>query len=225
MKKEEIIKKVTEASSVIVNKFRKEHAAMMAAVWRGDTRARDEHRKVLEGMRNHEVQSTGERLFSWAIAQLKPVYTGGAISYGHARGRICGAPSYAAPVYWVNVEARAVIGTPSWRMYASKEEALRVTLASIGKGNTIKIKVRDRPDPNDSQYSTTTVVETNESDTLDEALKRADPKWGLSDFGPWEWAGEEISAETQAETILLQGESPFRGQWDGHKWEFDIAVR
>ena len=198
---------------------------MMAASWRGDIPARDEHRKVLEGM-GPEIQAVGERLFNWAVAQLKPRYTGGAVSYGHGRGRICTAPSYASPIRWVSdVEARAVVGAPSWETYASQEEALRETIASIGNGNTIRIKVNDRPDPNDNWYSTTTVVETIESKTLLEALQRADPKWGLTGFGPWEWAGEEISAETQAEVILRQGESPFRGQWDGHKWKFDIAVR
>ena len=85
--------------------------------------------------------------------------------------------------------------------------------------------VRDRPDPNDDQFSTTTVVETKVCKSLREALVLTDPKWGLTGFGQWEWAGEEISPETQAEVILLQGESPFRGRWDGHGWKFDIAVR
>ena len=223
--KKEIIKKVEEDASAIIGMFRKEHAAMMAACWRGDTRARDEHRKMIDGM-GPEIQATVGRLFSWATAQLKPTYTGGIISYGHGRGRICAAPSYAAPVRWLDsVEARAVVGAPSWETYASKEEAIKETISSIGNGNVIKIKVRDRPDPNDSWFSMTTVVETKESNSLKEAIKKADPKWGLNGFGPWEWNGEEISPETQAETILLQGESPFRGQWDGHKWKFDIAVR
>lgn len=225
MNKEEIIKKATEVAYGIINKFRKEHAAMMAAVWRGDTRARDEHRKVLDGL-DHKVQATAEKLFNWAVAQLKPRYTGGAVAYGRGRGRICVAPSYAAPIRWIDgVEARAVVGAPSWKTYASPEEALRETIASIGNGNVIKIKVLDRPDPNDNWFSTTTVVETKDSKSLHEAIKKADPKWGLTGFGPWEWAGEEISAETQAETILLQGESPFRGRWDGRGWKFDIAIR
>ena len=223
--KKEILKKVITSSSEIVEQYRKEYAAMLAAGWRGDIPAWNEHRKVLEGMRP-EIQSTVEALFSWAVAQLKPRYTGGATAYGHGRGRVCVAPSYAAPVRWVDdVEARAVVGTPSWKTYASPEEALKETIASIGNGNnTIKIKVRDRPDPNDSWSSTTVVVETKESNSLEEAIKKADPKWGLHSFGKWEWAGEEISPETQAEIILLQGESPFRGQWDGNKWRFDIAV-
>ena len=225
MRKEEILKKVTEEASVIIGMFRKEHAAMMEAVWRGNTREVEEHRKVLDGL-NHEIQATGERLFRWAIAHLKPVYTGGAVAYGHGRGRVCVAPSYAAPIRWAdNVEARAVVGAPSWETYASPEEALRETIASIGNGNAIKIVVRDRPDPNDSWFSTTVVVETKDSKSLHEAIKKADPKWGLAGFGPWEWGGMEISAETQAEVILLRGESPFRGQWDGHEWKFDIAVR
>ena len=224
MNKEEILKKASSEASVLVRKYRAEHAAMMAAVWRGDTSARDEHRKVLEGL-DPEIQETVGRIFNWATAQLKPRYTGGAVAYGRGRGRICVAPSYAAPIHWINnVEARAVVGAPSWETYASPEEALKETLASIGNGNVIKIKVRDRPDPNDSWSSMTTVVETKESGSLDEAIQKADPKWGLSDFGQWEWSGEEISPETQAEVILLQGESPFRGQWDGRKWKFDIAV-
>ena len=157
---------------------------------------------------------------------MKPQYTGRAVAYGRGRGRVCVAPSYAAPIRWIDgVKALAVVGAPSWKTYASPEEALHETVASIGNGNTIKIKVRDRPDPNDSWSSMTTVVETKESGSLDEAIQKADPKWGLTGFGPWEWAGEEISPETQAEVILLQGESPFRGQWDGRKWKFDIAVR
>ena len=222
--KKEILKKALDESRGLVLKFNREYAAMMAAGWRGDIPARDEHRKVLEEMRP-EIQATGERIFSWAVSQLKPRYTGGAVCRGRGRGRVCAAPSYAAPVYWVNnVEARAVVGTPSWETYASKEEALKKTVASIGSGNGVKIVVRDRPDPNDSWFSTTVVVETKEGNTLNEAIKKADPKWGLADFGPWEWAGEEISAETQAEVILLQGESPFRGQWTGNGWRFDIAV-
>ena len=198
---------------------------MMAACWRGDTPARDEHRKVLEGMMP-EIQATGERVFNWAVTQLKPRYTGGAAAYGRGRGRVCTAPSYAAPIHWIDdVEACAVIGAPSWETYASPEDALHNTVASIGNGNTtIRIKVRDRPDPNDNWYSTTTVVETKESGSLDEAIQKAAPKWGLKDFGPWEWSGEVISPETQAELILLQGESPFRGQWNGDKWMFDITV-
>lgn len=224
MKKEEILKKVVTSSKELVNKYRGEHAAMMAAVWAGDTPAVDEHRKVIENMRP-EIQATVESIFSWAVAQLKTRYTGGAVCYGRGRGRICAAPSYAAPIHWIDVEARAVVGTPSWKTYDSPEKALRDTVASIGNGNTLKLKVRDRPDPDDQWYSTTTVVETKESKSLEEALKKADPKWGLSDFGPWEWAGEEISPEKQAEAILLGGESPFRGQWDGRGWKFDIAVR
>ena len=227
MKKEEILERIIASSKELVERYREEHAAMMAACWRGDIPARDEHRKVLEEMRP-EIQAAGERLFSWATAQLKPRYTGGAVSVGHGRGRVCVAPSYAAPIRWVNdVEARAVVGAPSWEAYASPEEALRETIASIGNGLTIKIVVRDRPDPNDSWFSTTTVVETKESNTLEEAIGKASPEWGLTGFGPWEWAGEEISPETQAQSILLNGESPFRGQWNGQnqKWEFDIAVR
>ena len=110
-------------------------------------------------------------------------------------------------------------------MYASPEEALRETVASIGNGNSLKIKVQDSPDPNDSWGSMTVVIETKESKTLHAAVQAADPKWGLKDFGQWEWDGEKISPETQAEVILLQGESPFRGQWDGREWKFDIAVR
>ena len=225
MTKGEILKKASDEATELIVKFNREHAAMMAAGWRGDIPARDKHRKVLEEMRR-EIQATGERIFSWAVSQLKPRYTGGAVCRGRGRGRVCAAPSYAAPVYWVNnVEACAMIGAPSWETYASPEEALKETVASIGNGNTtIKIRVRDRPDPNDSWFSTTVVVETKESNTLNEAIKKADPKWGLAGFGPWEWAGEEISAETQAETILLQGESPFRGQWTGNGWRFDIAV-
>lgn len=224
MNKEEILKKASNEASVLVRKYRYEHAAMMAAVWVGDVPAVDEHRKVLEGMMP-EIQATGERLFNWAVSQLKPKFTGGAVSHGRGRGRICMAPSYAAPIRWIDdVEALAVIGEPSYKTYASTEEALRATIASIG-GNTIKIKVRDRPDPNDQWYSMTTVIESKESKSLKEALEKADPKWGLKGFGPWEWDGEEISPESQAESILLQGESPFRGQWDGHKWKFDIAVR
>lgn len=223
--KEEILKKVITSSEEIVNKYRKEHAAMMAAVWRGDTHARDEHLAVLEGMRP-EIQATGERLFNWAVAQLKPRYTGGAAAYGRGRGRICAAPSYAAPVHWIEgVEARAVIGAPSWETYVSKEEALRATVASIGNGNSIKVRVRDRPDPNDPWYAMTTVVETKSIKSLHEALEAADPKWGLTGFGQWEWAGEEISPETQAELVLLQGESPLRGQHANGRLEFDIAVR
>lgn len=225
MNKEEILKKVTEEASVVVDRFHKEHAAMMAAVWRGNTCEMEEHRKVLEEMRP-EIQATGERVFSWAVSQLKTRYTGGAVAYGRGRGRICEAPSYAAPIRWVNdVDAIAEIGTPSWETYASPEEALEETIASIGNGNTIKVVVRDRPDPNDSWFSTTVVVESKESKTLNEAIKKADPKWGLTGFGPWEWSGAEISAEKQAEVILLQGESSFRGQWDGREWKFDIAVR
>ena len=225
MKKEEIINKAINESAVLVYKYRNEHAAMMAACWRGDIPARDAHRKVLNGMMP-EVQATGEQLFSWAVSQLKTRYTGGAAAVGRGRGRICMAPSYAAPVKWIDdVEARAVIGAPSWETYASPEEALEATVASIGNGNTLKVKVRDRPDPNDQWYAMTTVFETKILKSLEEAIKKADPKWGLKGFGPWEWAGEKISPEEQAEVILLQGESPFRGQWDGHKWKFDIAVR
>ena len=129
-------------------------------------------------------------------------------------------------MHWINgVEARAVIGAPSWETYASQEEALRATVASIGNGGVLKIKVRDRPDPNDQWYSTTVVVETKVSDSLEEAIKKADPKWGLTGFSQWVWAGEEISPESQAEVILFQGESPFRGQYAHGRWEFDIAVR
>ena len=225
MNKEEILKKATEKTTVLVTKYRKEYAAMMAAAWRGDIPARDEHHKVLKSL-DPEIQDTVGRIFSWAVAQLKPRYTGGAMSYGRGRGRICMAPSYAAPIRWVDdVEAIAVIGTPSWKTYASQEEALKDTIASIGNGNVLKLSVRDRPDPDDQWYSTTVVVETKESKSLEEAMKKADPKWGLSGFGKWEWAGEEISPETQAEVALLQGESPFRGQWDGHGWRFDIAIR
>lgn len=225
MNKEEILKKASLEASVLVRKYREEYAAMMAAVYAGDIPARDEHRKVLDNMWP-EIQATVGRIFNWATAQLKPRYTGGAVAYGRGRGRYCVAPSYASPIRWAdNVEARAVVGAPSWETYASPEEALKETLASIGKGNTIKIKIRDRPDPNDSWDSRTTVVESKESDSLEEAIKKADPKWGLSDFGQWEWGGEEISPETQVVGILLEGESPFRGQYNGHEWEFDIAVR
>ena len=224
MKKEEILKKVITSSEELVNKYRKEHAAMMAAVWRGDTHARDEHRGVLEGMRP-EIQATVEGIFSWVVAQLKSQYTGGAVSYGRGRGRICAAPSYAAPVRWEeDVDACAVIGAPSWESYASPEEALKETIASIGNGNAIKIKVRDRPDPNDNWYSMTTVIETKNKKSLDEAIEAADPKWGLTGFGQWKWYGEEISPEEQAEVLLLQGESPFRGRYAHGKLEFDIAV-
>ena len=220
----EILKKVITESSDLVIKFRKEHAAMMAACWRGDVPARDEHRKVLEGMRP-EIQATVGNLFNWAVSQLKTRFTGGAVSHGRGRGRMCVAPSYAAPVKWLDdVEARAVVGAPSYKTYASQEAALRETIASIGNGNTVRVMVNDRPDPDDNWFSTTTVVETKESGSLKEAIQKADPKWGLTGFGQWEWAGEEISPEAQAEVILLQGESPFRGQWDGHKWKFDIAV-
>lgn len=224
MKKEEILKKASNEASALVNKYRKEHAAMMAAVWRGDIPAWEEHRKVLEAMMP-EVQATVKGIFSWAVSQLHPRYTGGAVAYGRGRGRVCMAPSYAAPVRWVDVEACAVIGAPtSWETYASPEEALRETISRAGNGptNGVKIKVRDRPDPNDSWYSMTTVIEGRK--TLDEAIKASDPKWGLTGFGQWEWGGVEISPETQAEVILLQGGSPFRGQWDGHKWQFDIAI-
>ena len=225
MNKEEIIKKASTEASVLINKYHKEHAAMMAAAWCGDTHTRDEHRKVLEGL-DPEIQETVSRVFNWAVAQLKPRYTGGAVAHGRGRGRMCVAPSYAAPIQWIeNVEALAVIRAPSWETYASQEEALRETVASIGTGNTVRVKVRDRPDPNDQWYSTTTVVEAKEIDSLEEAIKKADPKWGLTGFGQWEWYGEEISPEAQAEVILLQGESPFRGQWVGGKWKFDIAVR
>ena len=220
--KKEIIAKIITGSKELVERYRREHAAMMAACWRGDTPVRDKHRKVLEGM-GPEIQATGERLFNWAVAQLKPRYTGGAVCRGRGRGRVCEAPSYAAPIRWINdVEARAVVGAPSYKTYASPEEALKETVASIGNGNVIKIKVRDRPDPNDPWSSMTTVVESRK--TLEEALEAADPKWGLGGFGGWKWGGVEISAETQAEVILLQGESPFRGQWNGDKWRFDIAV-
>lgn len=225
MRKEEILKKATSVSTVLVRKYRKEYAAMMAAAWRGDTPARDEHRKVLEGL-DPEIQETIGGIFSWAVAQLKPRYTGRAVAFGRGRGRICAAPSYAAPIHWVeNVEARAVIRAPSMETYASQEEALRATVEQAGNSrrNGVSILVRDRPDPDDRCDSMTTVVEGRK--TLDEAIKAADPKWGLTGFGQWEWSGEEISPETQAEVILLQGESPFRGQWDGHKWKFDIAVR
>ena len=226
MNKEEILKKVITSSSELVEQYRNEYAAMLAAGWRGDTRAWNEHRKVLDGL-NHKVQATVGALFSWSVAQLKPRYTGGAVTYGHGRGRICTAPSYAAPVHWIDdVEACAVIGAPtSWETYASPEEALRETISRAGNGptNGVKIKVRDRPDPNDNQWSMTTVIEGRK--TLEEAIQAADPKWGLHSFGKWEWAGEEISPETQAEVILLQGESPFRGRWDGRGWKFDIAVR
>lgn len=84
--------------------------------------------------------------------------------------------------------------------------------------------LKHRPDPNDRWYSTTTVVETKECRSLEAAIQAADPKWGLHGFGPWEYNGEEISPEEQAEMILLQGESPLRGQWDDHKWIFDIAT-
>ena len=225
MKKEEILKKVITSSSELVKNYRKEYAAMLAAGWRGDTRAWNEHRKVLDGL-DLVVQATGKKLFDWAVAQLKPRYTGGAVCRGRGRGRICEAPSYAAPVRWVDVDARAVIGAPtSWETYVSPEEALRETISRAGNGptNGVKIKVRDRPDPNDNQWSMTTVIEGRK--TLEEAINEADPKWGLADFGPWEWAGVEISAETQAEVVLLQGESPFRGQWVGHELKFDIAIR
>ena len=225
MNKEEILKKVITSSSELVEQYRIEHAAMMAAAWRGDTHARDEHRKVLDGL-NHKVQATVGALFSWATDQLKPRYTGGAVAYGRGRGRVCAAPSYAAPVHWIDdVEACAVIGAPtSWETYASPEEALRETISRAGNGptNGVKIKVRDRPDPNDNQWSMTTVIEGRK--TLEEAIQAADPKWGLSGFGQWEWNGEEISPKTQAEVILLQGESPFRDRWNGQKWEFDITV-
>lgn len=225
MNKEEILKKVIASSEELVNKYRKTHAAMMAAVWRGCPSERDEHRKVLETMRP-KIQATGEMLFSWAVAQLEPRYTGGAVAHGRGRGRICAAPSYAAPIHWVEgVEARAVVGAPSWETYASPEEALKETLASIGDGNSLKLKVSDRPDPNDQWYAMTTVVETKSLKTIEAAIQAADPKWGLSDFGPWEWDGEEISPEDQAEAILLGGESPFRGQRKDGKWQFDIAVR
>lgn len=228
MKKEEILKKAVADSAVLIHRYRKEYAAMLAAGWRDDIPARDEHRKVLEGMWP-EIQTTVGELFSWAVAQLKPQYTGRAMAYGRGRGRVCMAPSYAAPVRWIDdVEARAVIGAPSWETYASPEEALRETVDQAGNGldNGVNIQVRDRPDPDDQWYAMTTVVSGRERrKTLEEAIKAADPKWGLTGFGRWEWAGEEISPETQAEVILLQGESPFRGRWDGSKWEFDIAVR
>ena len=225
MRKEEILKKAVASSKGLVERYRNEYAAMLAAGWRGDILERNEHRKVLEGMQP-EIQSTVEKIFSWATAQLKPRYTGGAVAYGHGRGRCCVAPSYAAPIRWLDeVEARATVGAPSWETYASPEDALKKTIASIGNGNTITIRVRDRPDPNDNWFSMTNVVETKESNTLNEAIKKADPKWGLYGFGPWQWAGEEITPETQAELILLQGESPFRGRWNGHGWYFDIAVR
>lgn len=224
MKKEEILKMASNEASALVNKYRKEHADMMSAVWRGDIPARDEHRKVLEAMMP-EVQATVGRIFNWAVAQLKPRYTGGAMCYGHGRGRVCAAPSYAAPIHWVdNVEARAVISAPSWVTYDTPEEALRETLNQAGNSlvNGVKVLVRDRPDPDDQWYAMTTVVEGRK--TLKEAIEAADPKWGLGGFGPWEWAGEEISPETQAEVLLLQGEAPFRGQYAHGEWEFDIAV-
>lgn len=225
MNKEEILKKASSEALVLVHKYREAYTAMMTAVWRGDVPAVEEHRKVLETMRP-EIQATVGRIFNWAVAQLEPRYTGGAVAHGQGRGRICAAPSYAAPIHWIEgVEARAVVGAPSWETYASPGEALKETLASIGKGGVLKVKVRDRPDPNDNLDSMTVVIESKESDSLEEAIKKADPKWGLHGFGPWEWNGEEISPETQAEVTLLQGESPFRGQWDGHKWKFDIAVR
>ena len=197
---------------------------MMAACWRGDTPARDKHLTVLENMRP-EIQATVGRIFNWAVAQLKTKYTGRAVAYGRGRGRFCVAPSYASPIKWEdNVEARAMIVAPSWKTYASPEEALRETINQAGNSlvNGVKVQVRDRPDPNDPWYAMTTVSEGRK--TLKEAICAADPKWGLKGFGPWEWDGEEISPEDQAEVILLQGESPFRGQWKDGKWQFDIAV-
>ena len=224
MDKEEILKKVIASSEELVNKYRKNYAAMLAAGWRGDIPTRDVHRKVIEEMWP-QIQATVGRIFNWAVAQLKPRYTGGAVAYGRGRGRVCAASSYAAPISWVDgVEANAVVGAPSWKTYSSKEEALSATVASIGNGNTLKVKVRDRPDPNDAWYSMTTVIETKNKKSLDEAIEAADPKWGLTGFGQWKWNGEEISSEEQAEVLLLQGESPFRGRYAHGKLEFDIAV-
>lgn len=226
MNKKEILKKASSEASVLIRKYREEYASMLEAGWRGDIPARDEHRMVLEGMRP-EIQATIGNIFNWAVSQLKPRYTGRAVAYGRGRGRVCAAPSYAAPVKWLSdVEARAVIRAPSCETYASQGEALSATIAQAGNSlcNGVSILVNDRPDPDDNWFSMTTVVETK-GGSLKEAIQKADPKWGLSDFGPWEWAGEEISPETQAEVLLLQGESPFRGQYANGRWEFDIAVR
>ena len=61
MNKEEILKKVITSSEELVSKYRKEHAAMMAAVWAGDAPAVVEHRKVPENM-SPEIQETGEKI-------------------------------------------------------------------------------------------------------------------------------------------------------------------
>ena len=76
MNKEEIIKEATASCAVLVRKYREAYAAMLAAGWRGDIPTWDEHRKVIDNMWP-EIQATVGRIFNWAVAQLKPRYTGG----------------------------------------------------------------------------------------------------------------------------------------------------
>lgn len=224
MKKEEILRKVTDDTSVLVNKYRKEHAAMMAAIWRGDIPARDEHYKVLEGMKP-EVQAKVTEMLNWATAQFSTRYTGGAMAEGRGRGRVCVAPSYAAPVKWEDVPAYAYISQPL-ETFASVQEALEATIAGAGGWEGVSLTVRDRPDPNDRWDEETTVVYRREGrKTLAEALEAADPKWGLSGFGEWKWIGREITAEEQARSLLLNGMSPFRSIIGGSGEEFHITVK
>ena len=87
MRNNEILAKVIASSKELVEQYRYEHAAMMAAVWRGDIHARNEHRKVLEIL-DPEIQEVVGGIFNWAVTQLKPRYTGGAVAYGRGRGRV-----------------------------------------------------------------------------------------------------------------------------------------
>ena len=225
MNNDEILSTVIVRSKDLTEKYQKAHAAMMAAVYAGDIPARDEHRKVLEEMKP-EIQAKAVEMLNWATAQFSTRYTGGAMAEGHGRGRVCMAPSYAAPVKWDDAPAYAYINAPLNETFASAQEALDATVAGAGGWEGVIITVRDHPDPNDRWDEETVVVSRREGrKTLAEALEAADPKWGLTGFGEWEWTGHEITAEDQARSLVLNGMSPFRSIMKHDGEEFLITVR
>lgn len=222
--KEEIIKRVITSSDEIVKKYRKEYASMMEAVWRGDTNTRDEHLAVLEGMMP-EIQAKAVEMLNWATSQFTTRYTGGAMAEGRGRGRVCTAPSYAAPIKWEDMPAYAYINAPLNETFASAQEALNATVAGAGGWEGVILTVRDRPDPNDRWDEETVVVSRREGrKTLTEALEAADPKWSLTGFGKWKWTGHAITAEDQARNLVLNGMSPFRSIMRDSGEEFHITV-
>lgn len=225
MNNNEIMSTIIAKSSDLVEKYRAVHAAMMAAVYRGDIPTRDECRRTLEGMRT-EVQKKVVEMLSWAVAQLSTRYTGGAVAYGRGRGRYCTAPSYAAPIVWDEMPAYAYINAPLNETFASAQEALDATVAGAGGWDGVILTVRDRPDPNDRWDAETIVVSRREGHkTLAEAIESADPKWDLNGFGSWQWSGHEITPEDQARSLVLNGMSPFRSIKHGGEEEFFVTVR